>query len=155
MTSTLPFVCNAGLGIILSCRTDLSITLPMPYHADLRITRAVPCRAVPCWRRYNPCRAVPCRSVPQETVDDSEPFPAVLAAFEAWHSAQLPADSRSLFVTYGDWDLKTMLPSQCRLSGVTVPGYMGAWCNTKHVSGGDKVEERGVELLRGSQLVGW
>ncbi|XP_037069786.1 ERI1 exoribonuclease 3-like isoform X2 [Pollicipes pollicipes] len=69
----------------------------------------------------------------QETVDESEPFPAVLARFEAWHAAELPADSRALFLTYGDWDLKTMLPNQCRLSGVPLPPFMRSWGNVKHL----------------------
>ncbi|KAF0299241.1 ERI1 exoribonuclease 3 [Amphibalanus amphitrite] len=71
--------------------------------------------------------------ITQETVDESETFPAVLAAFDQWHAAHVPAGARALFVTYGDWDLKTMLPSQCRLSGAAVPAYMNAWCNTKHL----------------------
>ena len=92
---------------------------------------------------------------PQETVDESEPFPAVLAAFEAWRAAQLPAGARALFVTYGDWDLKTMLPSQCRLSGVPAPACMAAWCNAKHVSDAweGRVCEGGVSCGQPLRLV--
>lgn len=36
------------------------------------------------------------------------------------------------FVTHGDWDLKTMLPSQCRLSHVRIPKLMRSWINIKN-----------------------
>ncbi|KAA3673758.1 ERI1 exoribonuclease 3 [Paragonimus westermani] len=38
------------------------------------------------------------------------------------------------FVTCGDWDLKTMLPSQCRHLGIPVPLYFRQWINLKQVS---------------------
>jgi hypothetical protein len=38
---------------------------------------------------------------------------------------------RFTLVTSGDWDLKTMLPNQCRLSGVDLPAYAGEWINVK------------------------
>ena len=34
-------------------------------------------------------------------------------------------------MTCGDWDLKTALPTQCRLSGVAVPPHFSRWCNMK------------------------
>ncbi|KAF7261127.1 hypothetical protein EG68_01421 [Paragonimus skrjabini miyazakii] len=37
------------------------------------------------------------------------------------------------FVTCGDWDLKTMLPSQCRHLGISVPSYFRQWINLKQV----------------------
>ena len=40
---------------------------------------------------------------------------------------------RVLFVTCGDWDLRTALPKQCHFSGVRVPGYLRIWCNVKAI----------------------
>lgn len=42
-------------------------------------------------------------------------------------------DSKFLFVTCGDWDLKTMLPSQCALDNIPVPAYCKTWLNIKKV----------------------
>ena len=37
------------------------------------------------------------------------------------------------FVTCGDWDLKTMLPGQCKYLGIPVPNYFHRWINIKQV----------------------
>jgi len=36
-----------------------------------------------------------------------------------------------VFLTLGDWDFKTMLPDQCRLSGLTLPPRFRQWVNVK------------------------
>ena len=38
---------------------------------------------------------------------------------------------RAIFVTCGDWDLKSMLPSQCRLSGIGLHNCFKSWINVK------------------------
>jgi len=38
---------------------------------------------------------------------------------------------RPLVVTCGDWDLKTMLPAQMKLSGMTATPVVERWCNIK------------------------
>ena len=44
-------------------------------------------------------------------------------------------DSRttSCFVTCGDWDLKTMLPGQCKYLNIPVPNYYHQWINIKTI----------------------
>ena len=56
-----------------------------------------------------------------------------LDKFDAWYKANGlfdPAVSSS-FVTCGDWDLKTMLPNQCRHFKISRPGYFDKWVNIK------------------------
>ncbi|KAK6484246.1 ERI1 exoribonuclease 3-like [Huso huso] len=43
----------------------------------------------------------------------------------------LNPDVSSVFVTCGDWDLKTMLPGQCQHLGLQVPDYFKQWINLK------------------------
>jgi len=62
-----------------------------------------------------------------------------------------PDGERSfIFVTCGDWDLKTMLPKQCDLSRVKVPKAFSQWINLK-IAFGDffkKARARGMtEML--------
>ena len=37
----------------------------------------------------------------------------------------------SMFVTCGDWDLKTMLPKHCDYLNISYPNYFSAWANIK------------------------
>lgn len=47
---------------------------------------------------------------------------------------ELLEDEKSFaFVTCGDWDLKTMLPNQCRTSKCSKPKYFSQWINIKRV----------------------
>ncbi|WAR23916.1 ERI3-like protein [Mya arenaria] len=43
----------------------------------------------------------------------------------------LDPEVKSLFVTCGDWDLKTMLPSQSEYFNLPVPKYFSEWLNIK------------------------
>ncbi|RXM97593.1 ERI1 exoribonuclease 3 [Acipenser ruthenus] len=43
----------------------------------------------------------------------------------------LNPDVSSVFVTCGDWDLKTMLPGQCQHLGLQAPDYFKQWINLK------------------------
>ncbi|KAK7071351.1 ERI1 exoribonuclease 3 [Halocaridina rubra] len=70
-------------------------------------------------------------TITQEEVDGGKPFVDVLKNFEKWMEDDVRLDSRFLFVTCGDWDLKTMLPAQCMLSNLEVPQYCRAWLNMK------------------------
>lgn len=38
----------------------------------------------------------------------------------------------SLLVTAGDWDLKTMLPMDCKYNNLSIPTYYKRWANVKH-----------------------
>lgn len=65
----------------------------------------------------------------------ADAFPAVFHRAQAFVGRVLaergPA-TRACFLTCGDWDLRTMLPAQCRLLGLPVPPPFAAWCNIKH-----------------------
>lgn len=78
--------------------------------------------------------------IQQAQVDQAAPFPAVMAEHTAFlHALKLdpgnPAGPPSFaYVTCGDWDLKTMLPTQLRLGSKTAhpPKAMTQWINIKH-----------------------
>jgi len=68
----------------------------------------------------------------QETVDGADEFPQVFGRFLSWlEDQQKVAGEESAFLTLGDWDFKTMLPSQCQLSGVELPPQFHQWINVK------------------------
>jgi len=43
-----------------------------------------------------------------------------------------PKDTWS-FVLCGDWDLKTMLPTECSRKCIKIPKYFKSWMNIKHI----------------------
>lgn len=65
--------------------------------------------------------------IQQQTVDAARTFPEVFEEYDAW-VRQWPD---AIFVTCGDWDLKTMLPAQCWLSGLHQPDRYHRWLNIK------------------------
>lgn len=69
----------------------------------------------------------------QDTVDDQPHFPQVFAKFNEWlnDGGFLRDENTSAFVTCGDWDLKTMLPNQCQLDGLSVPKHFDKWIDLK------------------------
>jgi len=69
----------------------------------------------------------------QETADNGKPFPEVLKLYNEWYEKEVGTE-KSLVVTCGDWDLKTMLPSQCRLDKLKLPPHCFQWHNIKEVS---------------------
>jgi len=66
-------------------------------------------------------------TITQEQVDGGISFA------EAFKAHQLFVDKYrdSIIVTCGDWDLKTMLPMDCKLNGIELPGYYKRWINLK------------------------
>lgn len=60
-------------------------------------------------------------------------FEDVYIEFDRWIKEEVGFDKRFLFVTCGDWDLKTMLPNQCSIVDVPVPKYCKEWLNIKKV----------------------
>lgn len=57
-------------------------------------------------------------------------FTSFLETFKDKH--RVDGESPSiLFVTHGDWDLKTMLPIQCNLSKIKLPVELKEWMNVK------------------------
>ncbi|KAH9504146.1 ERI1 exoribonuclease 3 [Bulinus truncatus] len=69
----------------------------------------------------------------QSMVDNQPLFPEVLQSFHQWMESEnlLNPDIKSIFVTCGDWDLKTMLPKQCAYLDVDVKPYFSQWINIK------------------------
>mmetsp|Transcript_24823 Transcript_24823/g.98096 ORF Transcript_24823/g.98096 Transcript_24823/m.98096 type:complete len:102 (-) Transcript_24823:724-1029(-) len=61
-------------------------------------------------------------------------------------------------VCCGNWDVKTQIPKQCKLNGVSVPRYMRQWINIKDVFNEvyvSKTKATGMKaMLRRSGLVG-
>jgi ERI1 exoribonuclease 3 len=97
--------------------------------------------------------------IQQEWVDGAPPFRAALHAHTQWlrrHGVAVAgAQGRSvIFVSCGDWDLKTMLPAQLGLYGERAPQHLRRWINIKHVYA--QVMHRKasgmVEMLHGVRL---
>nr|XP_040577235.1 ERI1 exoribonuclease 3-like isoform X2 [Lepeophtheirus salmonis] len=65
--------------------------------------------------------------ITQDVVDGSRSFIPVFNELKQFCESR----SNFTFVTCGDWDLKIMLPNQCRFSGVEIPEYMKTWINIK------------------------
>lgn len=78
--------------------------------------------------------------ITQSQVDAAPPFPEVYQAHRQWlarHELDVDCDGsgrRFAFILCGDWDLKKMLPRQCRACDppiTTVPGSFRRWVNIK------------------------
>ncbi|KAG2681823.1 hypothetical protein I3760_11G161200 [Carya illinoinensis] len=72
--------------------------------------------------------------------DTAIPFKEVLHQFEVWLAQhrlwekQLGGSlNRAAFLTCGNWDLKTKVPQQCKVSKMKVPPYFMEWINLKDV----------------------
>ncbi|EXB75036.1 hypothetical protein L484_012160 [Morus notabilis] len=72
--------------------------------------------------------------------DTAIPFKDVLQQFEDWlthhHLWEKHASgslNRAAFVTCGNWDLKTKVPQQCKVSKMKLPSYFMEWINLKDV----------------------
>ena len=73
--------------------------------------------------------------ITQDMVDGQPVLEESLESFDKWMKSEglLNPGVRICFVTCGDWDLKTMLPGQCRAFGLQHPEYMKTWMNIKFV----------------------
>jgi ERI1 exoribonuclease 3 len=79
---------------------------------------------------HNPKLSAFCKqltSITQEQVDGGISF---IEAFKA-HQAFVAKYPKSLLVTCGDWDLKTMLPNDAQYNMITIPSYYTQWINIK------------------------
>jgi len=72
--------------------------------------------------------------------DTAIPFNEVLQEFEDWignHNLWKKEQQGSLksaaFVTCGNWDLKTKVPEQCKVSNIKLPNYFMEWINLKDI----------------------
>ncbi|KAA0188103.1 3'-5' exoribonuclease 1 [Fasciolopsis buskii] len=73
--------------------------------------------------------------ITQDMVNDQPCLEDVLKKFDEFlrENQLLLPESSFAFVTCGDWDLKTMLPSQCRYLNIPLPNYFHQWINLKQV----------------------
>ena len=73
--------------------------------------------------------------ITQEMVDGQPVLEEVLKEFHKWMSTSglLDPGVNFCFVTCGDWDLKTMLPSQCKHFRLPIPHYFRKWVNIKRI----------------------
>ena len=73
--------------------------------------------------------------ITQEMVDGQPTLEEVLKEFDKWMlcNGLLERGVNICFVTCGDWDLRTMLPCQCKHFKLSVPHYFRRWVNIKHV----------------------
>lgn len=70
--------------------------------------------------------------ITQDMVDEADDFSTVLDRFLAWLGENKQEDLRpDILVTCGEWDLATILPAQCRISGKSVPHCFHRWVNIK------------------------
>ncbi|XP_064119929.1 ERI1 exoribonuclease 3-like isoform X2 [Macrobrachium nipponense] len=69
-------------------------------------------------------------TITQAEVDNASEFSKVMGDFRAWINSEMQGKS-FIYVTCGDWDMETMLPAQCRLSGEEVPDHCKSWVNIK------------------------
>ncbi|KAL5021933.1 hypothetical protein ScPMuIL_001088 [Solemya velum] len=69
----------------------------------------------------------------QDMVDGQPHIEDVLKSFHAWmiENGLIDGSTSSVFVTCGDWDLKTMLPSQCQFFNLPMQSYFRQWINIK------------------------
>ncbi|KAJ3692268.1 hypothetical protein LUZ60_012618 [Juncus effusus] len=72
--------------------------------------------------------------------DTSIPFKEVIQEFEQWLENHHLWDktkegslNRAAFITCGNWDLKTKVPDQCRVSKIKLPHYFMEWINVKDI----------------------
>ncbi|XP_058211105.1 uncharacterized exonuclease domain-containing protein At3g15140 [Rhododendron vialii] len=72
--------------------------------------------------------------------DTAIPFEEVIHGFEAWMARhhlwgnkQGGCLRRAAFVTCGNWDLKTKVPQQCKVSRMSLPPYFMEWINLKDI----------------------
>jgi len=90
--------------------------------------------------------------ITQQQVDDADDFIDVLQEFVEWITFADFAGMESstmLFITCGDWDLKTMLPNQCALSNIPLPEMFHSWCNIKRMYNNAYSEKvRGIHAMK-------
>ncbi|PVD22660.1 hypothetical protein C0Q70_15915 [Pomacea canaliculata] len=68
----------------------------------------------------------------QDMVENQPNIEETLEKFDEWMKKELlDPGARFSFVTCGDWDLKTMLPSQCQYFKITPRPYFNRWINIK------------------------
>ncbi len=73
--------------------------------------------------------------ITQDKVNGQPRLTNVLENLHSWMESNglLDPAISFCFVTCGDWDLKTMLPGQCKYFDIPIKNYFRRWINIKHV----------------------
>ena len=78
---------------------------------------------------------MPFLGIQQDWVDGADTFVDVFRRFQLWWQQLIQSgkitESNFVFVTCGEWDLKTMLPLQCATSAVANLPIFSKWTNVK------------------------
>lgn len=84
-----------------------------------------------------PCLTDFCRnltSIEQKDVDSADFFKDVFERHYNWLKEKGLNEENSVIITCGDWDLKIMLPDQCKTAGVEyIPPIYARWNNIKRL----------------------
>ncbi|XP_014679197.1 PREDICTED: ERI1 exoribonuclease 3-like [Priapulus caudatus] len=67
----------------------------------------------------------------QDMIDNEPDLEQTLQTFDDWLRKEGVGSHNFCFVTYGDWDLNTMLPTQCAYFHISAPAYYNQWINIK------------------------
>lgn len=67
----------------------------------------------------------------QGVVDEADPLPKVLRSFDRWLEDEGLHQKSFIFVTCGDWDLKTQLRNEALEKNLRLPEYFSSWINIK------------------------
>ncbi|CAF1323443.1 unnamed protein product [Adineta steineri] len=95
--------------------------------------------------------------ITQDMVTNQPTLDVVLQRFHTWLQKEnlLDPQVKSIFVTCGDWDLKTMLPNQCDYFKFERARYFNEWINIKRPYNevlGKKQRTGMMEMLHGLNI---
>ncbi|PKU73257.1 uncharacterized exonuclease domain-containing protein At3g15140 isoform X2 [Dendrobium catenatum] len=65
--------------------------------------------------------------------DALEEFEKWMTGHQLWNKQAGGSLHRAAFVTCGNWDLKTKIPQQCKVSKIRTPSYFMEWINLKDI----------------------
>ena len=94
--------------------------------------------------------------ITQSQIDSGIPFSDALKLHHKWLMDSIGADpneidaTQFIIVTCGDWDIRTMLPAQARISKIPIPRYLQTVSNIKVVVGrfkGSKKNPNSINAL--------
>ena len=108
--------------VLIDCSTMMVVSEFQRYVKPIKIPKLLPF-----------CTEL--TGITQSTVDVASTFKTVQEEYVAWLQSGGMGTGRKSFVvvTCGDWDLKTMLPSQSEFSKTKIPGGLHQWCNVKQM----------------------
>ena len=124
------YVCPTFHPVLTTFCTELTGELLLSWCVSSCLRR-IPFATLPMYILF----ARMATGITQSMVDGQPTFTEVFGRFHQWmdQNGLLDPNLKSCFVTCGDWDLKTMLPSQCTVLGLNIPDYFKKWINIKKI----------------------